>query len=439
MQTPLLALTRRRAGAELESSAATAAGENMRQLVQLRWIAVGGQLVTILAVHFGLGVTLPLAALLGVVAMLALANIAIARLQHSRPVGDLAILSALVLDVGLLTVQLYLSGGAGNPFISLFLLQVVLGAILLRARFVWVLLGLTGLCYAVLSARHVPLIYPPSLTPHLAELQAWGAWISFLLTGALLALFMTRIMRNLRTRDARLAALKAQAIEEDGIIRMGLFASGAAHELSTPLSSLAVILNDWARTPRIARDPDLARDLEEMQGEVGRCKTIVTDILRTVGEPRGEAMGRTPAEPYLLEVAGAWREAHPLTPVSERHIGLSGASLIAEPALRQAIWNMLDNAADASTAAIALVSRREGGALVIAVDDDGPGFPADQLAAVGRPHHSTKGEGHGMGLFLTASVARRLGGRLEAVNRPDGGASVRLILPLAPDQPGGTR
>jgi len=435
MQTPLLALTRRRAGAALESSAATTAAENMRQLVQLRWIAVVGQLITILAVHFGLGVALPLVPLLSIVAAQAVVNLVVAQLQRRYRVGNAAILLALGFDVGSLAVQLYLTGGAGNPFIALFVLQVVLGAILLKPWSVWVVVVLTGLCYAVLSDLYVPLTYPPSLLADLDRLYAWGAWLGFVLTGVLLTLFITRIMRNLRARDVRVADLQQQAVEEDGIIRMGLFASGAAHELSTPLSSLAVILNDWGHMPRLAADPDLAHDLSEMQAEVERCKTIVNDILRTTGEPRGEAMGSTPAEPYLREVVSAWRDAHPSRPLTDRSEGLEDASLIAGPALRQAIWNLLDNAADTSATAVDMASRRDAGALVIVIEDNGPGFPAEQLADVGKPHRSTKGEGHGMGLFLTASVARRLGGYLEVINRPTGGASVRLVLPLAPNRP----
>jgi two-component system sensor histidine kinase RegB len=111
---------------------------------------------------------------------------------------------------------------------------------------------------------------------------------------------------------------------------------------------------------------------------------------------------------------------------------LGDAAVVAGPALRQAIWNLLDNAAEASPAGLTLRATRDGEELVIAVIDDGRGFTEAQLASLGKLYQSGKGAGHGVGLFLANNVARRLGGRLEAVNREGGGAEVRLVLPLAP-------
>ncbi len=430
MDLPLLALTRQRAHGGDGPSPETTATDNMRQLVQLRWIAVGGQLATILVVAYALDVPLPVGPMLGTVALLALVNLAVmARLARHR-VTRIEIMLALLIDMGLLTVQLYWSGGATNPFISLYLLQVVLGAILLETWSVWVLVAATSLCYAGLTIRSVPLVYPPGLLPAEADLYTLGAWISFAMVGTLLVLFITRISRNLRARDQYLADLRQHAAEEDGIVRMGLFASGAAHELGTPLASLAVILSDWRRMPHIAGDPELLAELEDMQAEVQRCKSIVSDILHSAGEPRGEAMESVAAEPFLDEVAAEWRPTHGGVPLSYRCRDLDASGLVAGESLRQAIWNLLDNAAEACPTGIEMIAGAEADGLVIAVLDRGPGFTEAQLAGIGKAYRSSKGAGHGLGLFLASNVARRLGGRLEAANRPGGGAAVSLVLPL---------
>jgi two-component system sensor histidine kinase RegB len=435
IDAPLLALTRRRTSASSDASDAAAASENMRQLVQLRWIAVAGQLFTILTIQFGLGVELPLAAMFGVVGVLAVANLVVAALLSRRQIGKSAILAALLFDVGALTAQLFLSGGAGNPFISLYLLQVVLGAILLEAWSVWVLVIATSLCYAGLTAWSLPLVYPTGLVSKIGTLYQWGAWTSFALNGLLLALFITRITRNLRARDENLANFRQQVAEEDGIMRMGLFASGAAHELSTPLSSLAVILNDWGHMSLFTANAGLAGELGEMQAELERCKAIVTDILQSAGEPRGEALESTLAEAYLEEVACTWREVRPLVQFESRYRNVDTVAVITSPALRQAIWSLLDNAVEAGASELLLLATRTSDELVITISDDGPGFSNAQLSSLGKPHQSSKGGGHGLGLFLAASVSRRLGGRLEASNGPTRGAMVRLILPLAGDRP----
>jgi two-component system sensor histidine kinase RegB len=368
--------------------------------------------------------------MLGIVGLLVVANVAGTVLLPRHRVTNVEITLALLFDIGALTAQLYLSGGATNPFTSLFLLQVVLGAVLLERWSAWVLIAVTGLCYAGISADSLPLAYPPGLVPDISHLYTFGAWISFALTATLLGLFITRITRNLRARDQYLADLRQRAVEEDHIVRMGLFASGAAHELGTPLASLAVILSDWRRMPRLAADPELAGELEEMQAEVQRCKTIVTAILHSAGEPRGEAMESTSVCGFLDEVVESWRATHAGVRLDYACAGLDGATIVADASLRQAIGNLLDNASEASSDVVGLLARRDGDSLLLSVTDDGPGFTDAQRALVGKPFPSSKGAGHGMGLFLTANVARRQGGRLEVANRPEGGADVRLVLPL---------
>jgi two-component system sensor histidine kinase RegB len=435
VEQPLLALTRQKP-APAGPSAETTTSENMRQLVQLRWIAVAGQLVTILAVHFGLGVQLPLAPMLLLVGVLALANLDGAYWLVRRVEANLQILSALLLDTAALTAQLYLSGGAANPFISLYLLQVVLGAILLERRSVWILVAVTSLCYAGLSQFSLPLVYPTGLPLAAGDLYRIGAWISFALICVLLTLFISRISRNLRLRDAHVAELRRHAVEEDSIVRMGLFASGAAHELGTPLASLSVILNDWRRMPDLAGDPMLAEDLAVMEAEVRRCKSIVGDILDSAGAPRGEAMNRMAAPRLVDELTTAWRAGHPKVVLSIRYDGPEGAIAVSSPAFRQAVWNLLDNAAEVSPDDVALHASADPDEFSVCVLDSGPGFDPARLAAIGKPQASAKGPGHGVGLFLAANAVRKLGGRLEASNRTGGGAEVRLVLPLAANPEG---
>lgn len=430
---PLLALTRRRGSATPPGSAPEAiATDNMRQLIQLRWLAVAGQFVAIVAVRFGLGVALPMWELLAVVALLALANWAGALMLSRHRVTNTEFLLALLFDVGVLTAQLYLSGGAANPFIALYLVQVVLGAILLQTALIWVLVAVTTGCYAFLTYRHRPLIFPPGLEDSSAGFYALGNWVSFALVAMLLVMFIARISRNLRAREGYLADLRQHAAEEDNIVRMGLFASGAAHELGTPLGSLSVILSDWQRMPKLASDPELLGELREMQAEVKRCKSIVTDILHSAGEPRTEAMGSIGARAFLGDVAKAWRAAHPSVTLDTQSGAIDGVAVVADPALRQAIWNLLENAADVSPKQITLAATQETGMFVLSVRDQGPGFSPAALQHFGQPYQSSKGAGHGVGLFLVVTVARRLGGRVETANLSAGGAEVRLLVPLAP-------
>jgi two-component system sensor histidine kinase RegB len=408
----------------------TAAAENMRQLVQLRWIAAVGQLVTILFVRYRLEVPLPLEPMVAVVAALGAVNLLCLWLVQRQVVTNFGLFLSLGFDVCALTVQLYLSGGAGNPFVSLYLLQVVLGALLLEAWSGWALVALTAACFALLTSVHQPLRLPPELLAAQRPLFLFADWLCFALVAVLLVMFIGRIGGILRQRDANLAELRRRAAEEDGIVRMGLLASGAAHELGTPLASLSIVLSDWRRDGRIADDPGLLAEVAEMQGEVERCKAIVTGVLQQAGEPRGIAPEPVGARAFLGAIAEDWRALYDKEPLFVDIRLDEEEAIIADPPLRQAIWNLLENAREASPGQVMLLAERVGDALRVTISDRGEGFPQDVLDKLGQPLESVKGPGHGVGLFLTGNVVRKLGGRLDVENR-DRGAAVAMTLPLA--------
>ncbi len=406
---------------------------NLENLILLRWIAVVGQVVTIAIVHVGFGIALPLPAMAAALALLVAFNIASAlRWRARRPVTDRRLFVALLVDVAALAVQLALSGGATNPFVFLFLLQVILGAVLLQPRTTWALVVVTTACIAAIALWYRPLAVPLQHDGGLRSPYIQGLLLCFALNAALLVVFVTRINRNQRERDARLAALRQHAAEEEHIVRMGLLASGAAHELGSPLSTLSVILGDWRRMPPFEYDADLRQDLEEMQGQVLRCKSIVSGILMSAGEARGESIVATSVHAFMDDVVAAWRLLRPTAGLDYRNRFGDDIAIAFDTAIRQMVFNVLDNAFEAAPAGIVLTVRRDNGVLVLRVDDGGPGFDTDMLAHVGKPYRSSKlRPGGGLGLFLAVNVTRRLGGGVVVDNRPEGGASVTMRLPLS--------
>ncbi|HEY4250982.1 MAG TPA: sensor histidine kinase, partial [Roseomonas sp.] len=240
--------------------------KNMQLLIQLRWIAVAGQVATIATVQLALGARLPLLAMGVIAGGLLLLNLASLVWLRRAQVGHDALLVALMLDVAALTTQLYLSGGAANPFTSLYLLQVTLAAVLLEAWATWAVVATACAGFLSLTISSRPLLLPHH-DAELFSLHIAGMLIGFVLNALLLVIFVTRVGRNLRERDARLAALKQHAAEEDHIVRMGLLASGAAHEHGTPLGTLSVTLHDWQNMPQFKSDPELMQELGELQHE----------------------------------------------------------------------------------------------------------------------------------------------------------------------------
>jgi two-component system sensor histidine kinase RegB len=403
--------------------------ENMRQLIQLRWIAVVGQIVTIAVVNFGFDIHLPLRQMSVVLICLVAFNIgSLLRWRSHHEVTNGELFFALLVDVTTLTAQLYLSGGTANPFTFLYLLQVILGAVLLRAWSVWTMVAITAACFTGLTLFYQPLALPGDYyeRPYIA-----GTLICFALNAALLVIFITRINRNLRARDARLADLREQAAEEEHIVRMGLLASGAAHELGTPLSTVSVILSDWRRMPSMAADPQLLEEIDEMQAQVQRCKAIVSGILLSAGEARGDSPVATTIRTFLDDVVKEWRETRPVAQFTYENRFGADVSIVSDSAIKQMIHNVLDNALEASPRWVGLDVDHEGDTLKLTISDSGPGFPAEMLAHLGKPYQSSKERpGAGLGLFLVSNVARTLHGSVSAHNRPEGGAVVTLTLPL---------
>ncbi|HWT72730.1 MAG TPA: ATP-binding protein, partial [Oxalicibacterium sp.] len=415
---------------EVESAAGH---KNMQQLIQMRWIAVVGQITTIAVVTYGFNIDLPVNYMLQVLACLIAFNIGSQLRWHEvRVVTNSELFLALLVDVAILTAQLYLSGGTRNPFAFLYLLQVILSAVLLEAWSTWTIVGITSLCLAGLALFSQPLTLPPGHEDGFLGLYVQGILICFAFNAILLAVFITRIGRNLRAGHEQLSNLRRRATEEEHIVRMGLLASGAAHELGTPLATLSVILGDWKRMPEFSKNAELLEEITEMQIQLQRCKTIVSGILLSAGEARGESSAKTTIGTFLDELVAEWRTTRPVQSFVYENRIEQDLTVVSDSTLKQTICNVLDNALEASPQWLSLQAVRDADTLTLTITDAGPGFAPAMLSQLGKPYQSTKGQpGRGLGLFLVVNVARTLGGTVTARNRDEGGAVVQLTLPLA--------
>ena len=256
--------------------------------------------------------------------------------------------------------------------------------------------------------------------------------VCFILNAALLVVFLTRITRNLSERDARLAALRQSAIEEDHIVRIGLLATGAAHELGTPLASLSVILGDWRRMPLIKGNAEMRQEVEEMQAAVNRCKAIVTDILLSAGEARGEAPSITTVTKFLDDIVASWREGRPAAVLTYENKFGTDLPIVSDSALKQIVFNVLDNAVEASPT---WVSFNRDARLELAH----PGSQRhrarvrarDILANFGRPYQSSKGRRRPRAWPFSRRECGQEARRSRRGAQPHGrGAIVTLRLPL---------
>ena len=412
----------------------TPAVAQLHKLLLLRAVLIGVEVAAVgIAVAY-LGVPLHWGWMLTILAALALT--AVAGWVHSAratEVGERYFFGQLLVDVCALSSLLYLSGGSTNPLVSLYLLPLVIAATTMPGRYAWAMAAVTAACYTLLFFFHLPLsMSHAGHLEHGFELHLAGMWVTFLVSAAIIAFFIGRMAEAIRARDAQLARQKEEALRSERIVALGTLAAGAAHELGTPLSTMAVVLGDMAKDH--SGEPNLSADISMLRRQVDVCKQTITRMISAAGQARAEGGGAEPLDQFLHETLERWRLVRPAVAVSERLTGPAPApEILSEQTLRQAIMNLLNNAADASPGDVELDCAWDQTQLRLEIRDRGPGVSGEAREQIASGFFTTKaqGEGNGIGLLLVRATLERLGGRVSLTPREGGGVCTLMELPLA--------
>ncbi len=409
-------------------------------LVRLRWGSAAGQFLTIVLVWRAVNPGLPVATLIELALLGALTNAALwGWLRSGRPVTTAWIGAILAFDTVQLTGLLYVTGGASNPFSVFYLVQITAAASLLGSAWTWSLSALAVSCYAALF--FLPAAPEDPEAEHMAQMMSGhlrAMWAALTLAAALTAYFVTRLTAGRSERDREIAAMRESAARRDRLAAVSTLAAGAAHELATPLTTVAVVAGELERSvaalPAETRGR-LAEDIHLIRSEVVRCREILDSIRAGLGSAVGEMPERFTVSELSADVQSRLqpREAARVTSV-----GLLDAPVLFLPrqALVRALLSLLRNALDASPEGAGVRLEVEAGVgsdstLIVTVRDGGCGMTPDVLARVGEPFYTTKppGQGLGLGLFLVRQLAEQLGGRFSIESLPSRGTTARMILP----------
>jgi two-component system sensor histidine kinase RegB len=255
-------------------------------------------------------------------------------------------------------------------------------------------------------------------------------WFNFLVSAALITFFVTRMSESLRSRDRELATARERALRDQQLVTLGTFAAGAAHELGTPLSTMAVIVKDMERER--GAEPSLVADLHTLREQVGVCKSILTNLVDRAGRARAESARLVGLRELVDEASNRWRL---LRPESRLIVGFTGSGnppcVAAEETMVQALVSLLNNAADASPEQIELLCTWSTKEVTLEILDQGSGVSNSARQLAGRlPYTEKPGRGLGLGLLLANATVERLGGHIDLGNRSEGGASTRVTLPI---------
>lgn len=399
---------------------------NFRWLTALRWAALVGQTLAIAFVHFWMEVPLPLIALSVIILSELFVNF-VAMRRQTRPTMSEAETAIFVgLDLVAFTALLFFTGGPSNPFSFFYIVHVAMAALILSQPQAWMLVGFSVASYSALFVWHMPLVRVVSSW----DVHLHGIWVAYGLGATCVVYFIQRARAEIMEREQWLAEEAVLRQQAERLSSLATLAAGAAHELASPLGTIAVVSKELEyELNKLGHEAALA-DVRLMRNQVERCRKILTQMAHTAGEAPGEADTWLELGELLTDAIAALPDTNRIeTEVDE---SLRQAKLrVPKDALGQTLRVLLDNALDASRGSVHVQVGRIPGGIELCVKDSGPGMPAAVLQRVFEPFFTTKppGEGMGLGLHLARNVVTGLGGSLTLDSRPGSGTIARLHLP----------
>lgn len=401
-----------------------APGVRVQTLVRLRWVAVAGQLFTLVLVGLVTGYPLPWLPTLATVALLGVLNLWLSWVYRRRDrIGGRAAAIQLAVDLVQLAALLFLTGGLGNPFSVLLLVPVTIAASLLSARGTAMMMGLALGLLVPLSFWHEPLPWIAGVPLHLPLVYRLGVLVSIALGMLFLGFYAWQVSAQGRRHQAALAATQTALERETRMGALNSLAAAAAHELGGPLGTITLIAHDLRH--EFQHDPELAPDIDLLNQEADRCREILTGISRRAEAEQPFPELKLPA--LLREIVAPYE---PTRVRVEMHVPWpagGGPVVPRTPELLHGLSNLVSNALRHASSRIILKGGETAAELWLAVEDDGAGFPTDLMPKLGEPFlgPSISGSGStGLGIFIAATLLERTGGHLEFGNRPEGGARV---------------
>ncbi|MGC6452325.1 MAG: ActS/PrrB/RegB family redox-sensitive histidine kinase [Candidatus Puniceispirillaceae bacterium] len=402
-----------------------------RLILNIRWLALGGQLLALLFTFLVLEMDIPIGQALFVIGLSVAMNVWQTRrtmiIQHERDQNFIA----LIFDVGQLTALLYFTGGLLNPFSVLLLSPVVVSATILRRRETLMLIGLVAGCVTFLSLFNHPLPLA-DLGGIEANLYLLGLWMAMVLSATFIGVYAWWVASRARRLDEALSEARIVLAKEQQAVALGTLATAAAHRLGSPLNTITVIGHELSR--ELPKDDPIYEDIMLLRAEIERCRVILGELDDYQSAESLDLETPIPLSGLIEEILtvrlGATEKRFSIE--FDERSAMPMPLVRRGPELMHALEDLLRNANDFASDRVIILVRCTMDNVVVAIRDDGPGFPAGVLARVGAPWNSSRGTegGHrGLGIFIASTLIESLGGSILYGNRKAGGGEVTINLP----------
>jgi two-component system, sensor histidine kinase RegB len=424
-------------------------GLRLKTLVRLRWLAVFGQTLAVLGVYWILGFSLPLGWCLIAIALSAWLNIFLSfRWRANVTLKEPHAALLLGYDILQLALLLFLTGGLANPFSFLFLVPVTVSATSLTRKWTLWLGALAFLCATLLAFLHFPLPWYPTRPIELEPIYLAGMWTAIVSGVVFSAIYARRITEETRQMSAALAATEQVLAREQRLSALDGLAAAAAHELGTPLATIALVAKELKR--ELPHGGHIGEDIDLLISQAGRCREILARLANL--DTEADTMFTRANLPVVIEnIVAPLRggdvdirvEAAPADDGTPRRA--AEPVLERNPAIAYGLSNIIENAADFAQSEVVIEAQWSTAEVTITVKDDGPGFAQAIIDRLGDPFVTTrKGyglteeglppdqhEGMGLGFFIAKTLLERSGAHVSLANRPAPahGAIVRITWP----------
>jgi len=395
----------------------------LRILFWFRAFSILGQIATSILAKLvfsfplnGIGITVVISSLVmvNIFTLLRSANV-------SEP-SNLEIFFQLFIDIAALSALFYFSGGATNPFVSMYLLPVAIGAILLPQAWVWVL-ALTSMA----AYSYLMWLYPNQHLHHSSQsfsLHVFGMWVSFVLSAGVIAFFVVKMRAVLQHKDQLLTSIREKAIKDEKLVSLGALAASTAHEMGTPLGTIQLI------TAELEENKISQEEIHTLLEQVKRCKQALAEMSTSAGGLHVEGDGVIDFKEFLLDLLARWQQTRASVTLKKKISGKTKVGVVAAKTLSKAITNLLDNAADASPNIVCINADWGDTEAQLTIIDQGDGIDPEILADIGTKPYSSKPDGIGLGVFLAQEIIQRMGGTIRLNNRLSGGVETLITLPV---------
>lgn len=407
----------------------------LRWVVRLRYGLIAGEIALIGALQLGLGIQLPAVFIVPAIAIQTLSNWLLhARRQRVGDKGEHLVGGLFALDTLCLTLILGLSGGPRNPFSLLYLVQITFSAVVLRKLWTWALGVLSTLSFGLLFwfSRDVPAFHEHGQSEEFS-LHLLGMWIAFATAALLISFFVGKLSAESRNKEREIRLMQKRLARNDRLASLVTLSAGAAHEMATPLATIAVTAKEMEHDAAVRlQDKRQQEDAQLVRSQVERCRLILERMGAQGADPFGEAPKAVQLESLLVQVRDTFPDHRDRIRVQVDNTS-STECVVPVRAAVEALSALVKNALDASAAAPVQLRgvHYTDGRVRFSIRDEGIGMSPEVMERVAEPFFTTKptGQGMGLGAFLAHLFAQTLGGQLLFESRPGEGCTAILELP----------